>query len=54
MPVGEWNGTFLKGGAGSVAEYSAGRDHLIETGVIEFHECGSMFRWKDDDSLVEG
>jgi hypothetical protein len=24
MPVGQWNGTFLKGGAGSVAEYTAG------------------------------
>ncbi|KAA0069534.1 hypothetical protein [Tardiphaga sp. P9-11] len=46
MPVGEWNGTFLKGGAGTVAEYAAGRDHLIETGVIKMHECGSMFRWK--------
>ncbi len=45
MPIGEWNGTFLKNGAGSVAEYSLGRDHLIKTGVIKMHECGSMFRW---------
>ncbi|KAA0076104.1 hypothetical protein [Tardiphaga sp. P9-11] len=50
MPVGEWNGTFLKGGAGTVAEYTAGRDHLIESGVIKMHECGSMFRWKNDDA----
>ena len=45
MPVGEWNQTFLRSG-GSVAEYGLGRDHLIETGIIEMHECGSMFRWK--------
>lgn len=45
MPVGEWNSTFLKGGAGSVEEYSAGRDKLIADGVIVMHECGSMFMW---------
>jgi hypothetical protein len=45
MPVGEWNGTFLKGGIASPAEYGAGRDRLIADGVIQMHECGSMFRW---------
>jgi hypothetical protein len=45
MPVGEWNGTFLKGG-GSPAEYALGRDKLIADHVIEMHDCGSMIRWK--------
>jgi hypothetical protein len=45
MPIGEWNGTFLKAG-GSVAEYSVGRDRLIAHAVIVMHECGSMFMWK--------
>jgi hypothetical protein len=48
MPVGEWNSTFLKGG--NVAEYTAGRDKLIADGVIQMHECGGVFMWKDDDA----
>ena len=45
MPVGEWNGTFLKGGSATAAEYAAGRDKLIADGIIVMHECGSMFMW---------
>ncbi|WP_457492193.1 hypothetical protein [Tardiphaga sp. P5_C7] len=48
MPIGEWNGTFLKGG-GSVAEYTAGRDKLISDGIIEMHECGGFIMWKSPD-----
>jgi hypothetical protein len=46
MPIGEWNGTFLRGG-GNVAEYTAGRDKLIADGIIKMHECGGFFMWKD-------
>jgi hypothetical protein len=43
LPVGEWNGTFLKGGVGNVAEYTASRDKLINDGVIQMHGSGSIF-----------
>ncbi|MES2030815.1 MAG: hypothetical protein V4477_16670 [Pseudomonadota bacterium] len=45
MSIGEWNGTFLKGGAGNVAEYTAGRDKLIADGIIQIHECGGFIMW---------
>jgi len=47
MSIGEWNGTFLRGGAGSVAEYTAGRDQLIADGIIQIHECGGFIMWKN-------
>ncbi|NUU40372.1 hypothetical protein [Tardiphaga robiniae] len=47
MPVGEWNSTFLKGGAGSVEEYILGRDKLIADGIIQIHECGGFIMWKN-------
>ncbi len=48
MPVGEWNGIFLK--TDSVAEHTAGRDKLVTDGIIVMHECGSMFMWKNEQS----
>ncbi|SNS35515.1 hypothetical protein SAMN05216374_0951 [Tardiphaga sp. OK246] len=48
MSVGDWNGSFLKGG-GNVAEYTLGRDKLIADGVIVMHECGGFIMWKSPD-----
>jgi hypothetical protein len=41
ISVGEWNDTFRKAG-GSIAEYSAGRDHAVTAGIMEMHECGGF------------
>ncbi|KZD20352.1 hypothetical protein [Tardiphaga robiniae] len=45
MSIGEWNGTFLRGG-GNVAEYTIGRDKLVADGIIQIHECGGFIMWK--------
>jgi hypothetical protein len=50
--IGEWNGTFLRDGTGSVAEYTAGRDKLIADGVIQLHECGGFIMWKSPGELA--
>jgi hypothetical protein len=47
MSIGEWNGTFLRGGTANVEEYTAGRDKLISDGIIEMHECGGFIMWKN-------
>jgi hypothetical protein len=44
MPIGEWNGTFLRDG-GNVAEYTEGRDKLVADGIIQIHECGGFIMW---------
>ncbi|MGM4922588.1 hypothetical protein AB8A31_06755 [Tardiphaga sp. 804_B3_N1_9] len=46
MSIGEWNGTFLRGG-GNVAEYTEGRDKLVADGVIQIHECGGFIMWAE-------
>ncbi|MDR6660819.1 hypothetical protein J2W51_003389 [Tardiphaga robiniae] len=51
MSIGEWNGTFLRGG-GTVAEYTAGRDKLIADGIIQIHECGGFIMWKSRDQGI--
>jgi hypothetical protein len=51
MSIGEWNGTFLRGGTGNVEEYTAGRDKLVADGIIQIHECGGFIMWKA--ALVE-
>ncbi|MGM5025156.1 hypothetical protein AB8B02_02935 [Tardiphaga sp. 862_B3_N4_1] len=48
MSIGEWNGTFLRGGTANVEEYTAGRDKLISDGIIEMHECGGFIMWKSE------
>lgn len=44
MSVGKWNDAFRAAG-GNVAEYSAGRDHAVASGIIEMHECGGFIMW---------
>ena len=44
MSVGKWNDAFRAAG-GNVAEYSAGRDHAIASGIIQMHECGGFVMW---------
>ena len=41
MPVGEWNGTLLKGG--SAGEY-------VSDGIIEMHERGATLMWKSSEA----
>jgi hypothetical protein len=52
MSIGEWNGTFLRGG-GSVAEYTAGRDKMVADGIIQIHECGGFIMWKTSSAAGE-
>lgn len=40
IPIGAWNATFLNRDKASAAEYSAGRDKLIDDGLIILHGCG--------------
>jgi len=41
MPVGEWNGTLLKGG--SAGEY-------VSDGIIEMYERGATLMWKSSEA----
>jgi hypothetical protein len=34
MPAGEWNRTFLKGGAATADEYAASRDNALAAGLL--------------------
>ena len=45
IPVGAWNATFLNRDKASAAEYGAGRDLLIATGMIEMDGCGGFITW---------
>lgn len=45
ISAGKWNAAFVWDDKASVAEYTAGRDHLIATGVIQMHECGGFIMW---------